>query len=324
MRTHCFEMTVRALSSITHNGGESFGINAKFRREKMVQPDGKVEDVPIVSGNGMRGLLRDRGMLHMCRALGYGLAESGAAPVGLTLQAFHFLFGGGSLTGDGGKAINEEEARRLREAIPLASVFGGAIGNRIMNGRVNIGKLIPVCLETRHILPEAFQERAKNSMWDLLQEEMYTRKDDEKNENLRGVIDERARLLIEQNRAVKAKKTTTEPQADTGAHQQMMYYVETLCAGTEFFWEVHLMDVSDMEYDAFMTAMVELIKHPYIGGKSAVGLGKIQIQAERMIETTTSTAITNELGLLVGQGYAAHLQARADEIRGILARMGAA
>ena len=106
MRTHCFEMTVRALSSITHNGGESFGINAKFRREKMVQPDGIVEDVPIVSGNGMRGLLRDRGMLHMCRALGYGLTENGSAPVGLTLQAFHFLFGGGSLTGDGGKAIN--------------------------------------------------------------------------------------------------------------------------------------------------------------------------------------------------------------------------
>ncbi|MES2222093.1 MAG: hypothetical protein V4587_14145, partial [Acidobacteriota bacterium] len=99
-----------AVSSISHNGGQSFGISSKFRREKFVQPDRTVEEVPVLSGNGLRGMLRDRGMAHMCRALGYG--EDGQ---GLSLPAFHFLFSGGALTDIGGKTINIAEARRMRQ-----------------------------------------------------------------------------------------------------------------------------------------------------------------------------------------------------------------
>ena len=80
-----------ALSSISHNGGQSFGINSKLRREGFVQPDGSVEDVPVLSGNGLRGLLRDRGMLHMCRALGYGVNDTTGKVSGLSLAAFYFL-----------------------------------------------------------------------------------------------------------------------------------------------------------------------------------------------------------------------------------------
>jgi hypothetical protein len=34
MKTYVFETTMTALSSISHNGGQSFGINSKLRREK--------------------------------------------------------------------------------------------------------------------------------------------------------------------------------------------------------------------------------------------------------------------------------------------------
>src|SRR5690606_14632725 len=95
---YLFEGIVTAKSSISHNGGESLGIETKLRREKLVQPDGSVEEVPVLSGNGMRGLLRDRGMLHMCRSLGYGEPGEDGVPSGLTLSAFYFLFSGGSLT----------------------------------------------------------------------------------------------------------------------------------------------------------------------------------------------------------------------------------
>ena len=56
-----------ALSSITHNGGQSYGITSMLRRERFVQTDGSVEEVPVISGNGIRGMLRDKGMYHMCR-----------------------------------------------------------------------------------------------------------------------------------------------------------------------------------------------------------------------------------------------------------------
>jgi len=66
MKTYIFNGAVTALSSISHIG-ENRGITSLLRREKIVAGDGTVEEVPIFSGNGIRGMLRDRGMLHMCR-----------------------------------------------------------------------------------------------------------------------------------------------------------------------------------------------------------------------------------------------------------------
>jgi CRISPR type IV-associated protein Csf2 len=158
MRTILWEGTVTALSSIAHSGGQTFGISTKLRREKFVQPDGRVEEIPVISGNSLRGLLRDRGMLHMCKALGYGVREETGEVMGLSLPAFHFLFSGGALTSQGDKTIDIGYARRLRELIPLVGVFGGAVGNVILPGKLKVGKLIPICAETAHVLPERFVE----------------------------------------------------------------------------------------------------------------------------------------------------------------------
>ena len=49
MRTYVFEGTMTALTSISHIG-ETHGINAKLRREKIVQPDGTVEEIPVIYG----------------------------------------------------------------------------------------------------------------------------------------------------------------------------------------------------------------------------------------------------------------------------------
>ena len=119
METKVFEGVVTALSSVSHNGGQVFGNSAPFRREKFCLPNGAVEMIPIISGNSVRGVLRDRGMLQMCRMLGYGVEEEGfqetaarasleseegekvrlstaeqraVGRAGLTLPAFHFLF----------------------------------------------------------------------------------------------------------------------------------------------------------------------------------------------------------------------------------------
>ena len=97
MQTYVFEGIMTALTSISHIG-ETYGINAKLRREKIVQLDGSVEEVPVISGNGLRGLLRDRGMLHMLRNLGYGVNAETGQITGLSLAAFYFLITGGALT----------------------------------------------------------------------------------------------------------------------------------------------------------------------------------------------------------------------------------
>ncbi len=320
MKTYVFETTMTALSSISHNGGQSFGINSKLRREKYVQPDGSVEEIPVISGNSLRGMLRDRGMLHMCRALGYGVDDENGMVRGLTLPAFTFLFSGGGLSSDGGKALDLERARALRQLIPLAGIFGGGIGNMLLPGKLDMGKAIPCCAETSHLLPERFRRSA--NIWDYLQEEMYTRKDDSKNEHLNQAIDGAVLKRIEAARADKAAKMN-EPQEDTGSHQQMMYYVETFAAGTPFYWKIVLKDVTDLEFEAFLTAMSEFSKHPYIGGKANVGMGEVSIACgnwfvidSRMQAGPSATAITGTDG-----GYAAHLREHGAAIRESLRTM---
>ncbi len=321
MRTVEFQGIMTALSSIHHGGGQSFGINSKLRREKFVQPDGSVEDVPVISGNSIRGYLRDLGMWHMCRALGYGDAGEDGKPLGLSLPAYYFLFSGGSLTKVAGRGLDIDRARELRELIPLVGVFGGAMGNQIMPGKVKVDKAIPICAETQHLLPERFVEFEPQSIWEYLQEEMYTRKDDEKDEKKRTLIDSEVRKLLEAEAASKRNQLIQPAiQESTGEKQQMMYYVETLAAGVRFFWSVVLDDVTDVEFDAFATCLVEFSKAPYIGGKSATGLGKVGVKFDNWHTIDSRiTANGSAVDTPLGAKYQAHLQKRAMDIRKLLA-----
>lgn len=312
MRTLVLEGRVTALTSVTHNGGESFGISSKVRREKFVQPDGSVEEVPVISGNSIRGVLRDRGMWDMCRRLGYGVDTETGEVQGLPLPAFYFLFSGGSLTKGEGEGLDIDRAREVRNLIPLVGVFGGAIAGMILPGKLRVGKLIPIVSETRHLLPKAFRPESPVSVWEYLQEEMYTRKDDEKNENLRRMIGPGDRQLLDnpdtRRTALAAGRGETA--------QQMMYYVETLAAGTPFYWRIQLDDVTDVEYEAFLAAMIEFSRHPFIGGKSAVGMGEVSVNFDQWIEIDSRTSTSGlAVDRPIGSKYTDHLAEAGPRIR---------
>jgi len=98
--------------------------------------------------------------------------------------------------------------------------------------------------------------------------------------------------------------------------QQMMYYTETFAAGTPFYWKLTLEDVNNVEYDAFMTCLAEFSKLPYVGGKSAVGLGEVAIRFDKWLEIDSRLAAAGtEVSRPVGCAYRDHLQARGEEIR---------
>lgn len=319
VKTLEFEGVVTALSSISHIG-KTHGTHSKLRREKIVQPDKTVEEVPIISGNSMRGILRDRGMLHMLRSLGYGVNEETGEVRGLSLAAFYFLFSGGSLTGDASRGLNIKEARRWRDVIPLVSIFGGAMGSRIMPGKVKIDKMVPICKETIHTLPQRFQEQKTISIWEMLQEESYTRSDDEKNEKLRKLIKPDVQKLLEA-KAVdeQERRGTVDDVRDDEQKQQMRYHVETIAAGTELFWSITLDDVTDLEFEAFCAALAAFSRFPYIGGKSGVGHGKVSIEFDSWMEINPRIAPQGkEVGFKLGTLYQSYLQDHAQEIRELL------
>jgi len=318
-----YEGIVVGLSSIAHSGGQSFGISTKLRREKFVQLDGSVEEIPVISGNSLRGYLRDLGMLHLCRTLGYGINEQTGEVLGLSLPAFYFLFSGGTLTSEAGRGLDLAGMRQLRELIPLVSVFGGAFGNAILPGKIKIGKLIPLCAETAHLLPIRFAEapHCQQSIWEYLQEEMYTRKDDAKNEHYQPLLQPAVRGLLSETAGKKrqAQEAGTEVAERPGTAQQLMYYVETLAPGTSFHWKIVLDDLTPLEMDAWLTTLNEFSKKPYVGGKSAVGLGEVAVRFDRWLQIDSRVQGTGtEVVLGLGQQYAQHLATHGDAIRRML------
>jgi len=313
-----FEGVVTALSSISHIG-ETYGVNAKLRREKLVTSHG-IEEIPVISGNSVRGQLRDAGMLYMCRKLGYGVKGETGEVQDLSLAAFYFLFSGGALTKVGSRGLDIDAAREIRSLIPLVSVFGGAMGNQIMEGKLTVGKMYPLCEETSGIVPREFAKDSI-SIWEMLQEEAYTRRDDEKNENLRLLIAPDVRTLLEAGAAVKREKARKGDDTDeaVGEHQQMRYFVETFSAGTEFYWEIQLRDVTDIEFEAFLSCLVEFSKRPYIGGMSRVGMGKVAIQFDNWCRADPRLQVDSKMvALPAGVAYDKHLTERGMRIREVL------
>ena len=271
------------LSPLAH-GGEGTGTNRQvLNRRKFIQPDGVVEEVPVLSGNAVRGQLRDLSNLVLLEMLGN-------PP--LSPSCVHFLFSGGGLKkGADTGTIRVDQARRLRSLLPTVSLFGGGVGNMIMEGKMVVGEALPLCEETRFCLPpEALGGRAAPlaSIYEHLEEIGMSRRDDLKRESVRRAarIGEPAAALPPPEADSAPAPTGERPPEDVFAgadvaeepKAQMRFYVETVAAGTAFWQETTLRDVTDVEYAAFVAGLLALHAAPYLGGKSASGFGRVRIE----------------------------------------------
>ena len=253
MKTYVLEGVCTALSSISHNGGEKNGTIVQLRREKFIQPGGNVVEMPIISGNGIRGKLRDLAAIDI-------LTKTDGVKIQVDADNFNLLFSGGALESVGDKNLDIEKVRQMRKDIPMISVLGCSIGNVILPGKVDIGKMIPICKETLHLIPEKFHGEGQiKTIWEYCQVEMYTRKDDTKDENKREFI--------------KTENLTADLKGG-----QMMYYIETLVPGTRFYWRVCLRDTTDIETGAFLALIQSwAAQSSQVGGNGRVGHGKLKV-----------------------------------------------
>ena len=143
MRSYRWDGHATALSSISH-GGETLGTVTYLRREAFLSPTGRV-DVPVISGNAVRGVLRDTAAHLLWEALG-----SPKLPV----PVMHALWAGGALVKAKSQPLTGQRLADLRRMVPHVGVFGAAGGGRILDGALTVGKLVPVCAQTAHVLPE--------------------------------------------------------------------------------------------------------------------------------------------------------------------------
>lgn len=312
MKSHRIEGAATVLSSITH-GGDRQGTIMGFRREKIIGTDGRPVEVPIVSGNSLRGILRDHAADITWRHLG---------EPELPAAVFHLLWSGGSLSKAGaGHTLGARQLAEVRRLVPLVSLFGGSGAGKIIEGKLRVGKLTPICAETAHLLPDGLIGDTPASMWDHLQLEEFTRRDDSKRDQLHPAIHGLAPKALEEPGADGALLAVDphEPAAETetaaGPAQQMRYGIETLAAGTRLHWWVALRHVTDVETALFAAAIEAWTSDgAAIGGRSSSGHGRLRLDVHQWQHQSPTATVGEALDVTGRDHLGDHFAKHRDEI----------
>ena len=296
-----------AKSLIVHGGDSRGGTLTEFRRVKCVVGD-RIEMLPVISGNSIRGLLRDACAEFSLRAAGIEKLKD--------IGAYHLLFSGGALTKGGSEAyVNVAEEKKLRELLPALSLFGGSLGNRILGGRLDVGEWVPLCEELAWMVPDEYAELARKfSIYDLVDVIGFTRRDDAKNRRLQEHLDDDTlRLYMQRKETLREANEAEEP----GASAQMRYFMECLIPGTKFYVEFVLHHVTDVELGTFLGGLALFANRPAVGGRASTGLGRVELELKQ-VDISEPVRVAGEIALGKIELAQRHLAERRSEIIGLL------
>ena len=238
--------TIYTLQQPLSHIGESES-TVSFLNTIRIAVNGKVEEVFALTGNSIRGTLRDCAARHLLDRLN--------AKVGK--KEFNILFSGGNISGS--MSTDIDQAKKYRELLPVISLFGAGVGNQILAGKMTQGFALPVCLETKEIVPDIdyIKGELKNVSWKNLTGTInFTRFDDSKNVNYQGYMRE-------------DNDNTDKDSAST----QMRYEVEYLVPGSQLYHIINLCTGTDIELGAFVAALEEFSRSPVLGGMGGKGFG---------------------------------------------------
>lgn len=253
VRLSCLYLTRSPLSHI----GEALSTTTFLVEQPIIQPDGRIESVFSYSGNAVRGQLRDLSATYLLEKLGNARVP---------LNTFHLLFSGGAIGGE--QKTDIAAARRLREALPHLSIFGGGVGNQILAGKLRMSCLYPVCAEAIPVLPDELHERARMIEYrGLTYQQSFSRKDDAKDVRLiPHLIPDTETLLLE------GKK-----KGDDEVATQMRMTSELLAPGVHLYGEIDCLDVSETELGCLTAAIHAFSRSPVLGGQGNKGHGRVSV-----------------------------------------------
>lgn len=234
-------INLKLMAPLSHFGDERLGTMQIARTMKFLY-EGEFIDVPVYTGNAFRGILRRIAMKDF-------LEKISISEEGISAKLYHLLFTGGALTA-GSRYTEVGEKRKMRTLCPPLALFGSAIGSQIPEGKLKVGIFKPVCKE----LEDFTGIKSNISIFDMLEENFYTRKDDLKSKDY-NITDE-----------------TTNDNA-----VQMKYEQQNLSAGTNLVSTIILENDTDIEASCLKAILNKFDEMPFIGGKSAVGHGEVKM-----------------------------------------------
>jgi hypothetical protein len=298
---------------------ESIGTVSKIKRMK-VMDGARPVSVPALSGNSLRGQLRDLIADHFVE-----MVRGDGDRIKMTPDTYGVIFSGGVMK-EGSVLGGKMES--LMAAVPLLRVWGSAFGNVMLPSKISVSHLIPLTKETRaslsdrldklvgeHVLVKRLQKLLVNlpEAADITFEEgPLTRRDDTKNP-----------LALED--------VALTEQAPDAPPQQMIYHVECIASGTLLLHRIgSKFPLSEIELGCLLDGLIAFARMPTVGGRSAAGYGRVNFVyrlllqpspgalEEHWLDAGRLTALTengNDRLSKALKAYRDDVKARAQEIR---------
>lgn len=248
--------TVTATSSISH-GGETRGTVSLLRRERIMR-EGRPVQVPVISGNSVRGRLRRTAEEVFREVVGY----EGEVP----LAAVHILRSGGSLA-KSRSPLTGSRLRATRELILPLAVFGGVSG-RTLEGALQVGKMMPHVAETQHLTgvdgPSAFE---------AVQLETYTRVNENISAGMQALHVESTPLRADGEVDPEELAAIDRQDERDEDGKPMVMRIETFPAGSAFSTWLSLRHASAYQTAFFVDVLERFTRDGRLGGRGGIGLG---------------------------------------------------
>jgi len=278
VKTERISGIITALSPIHHGGDEKTGAIALLRRGVWIVDSEPVE-VPYIEGNAIRGMLRRLVMQDLLERVRFKPTQP---------RLYHTLFSGGVLeevTREAVGRLDLDLRRRIRVWLPALSLWGGAIANQAVRGKLIVGKALPICRELNNYLPI----KSEISIHTYLMHSFFTRRAEREPELAEDVITrvitkspevpEGAEMEVVEVDGEKVKKRR-EMKKKEEPTVQMLVELECFAPGTRFYHWFTLLDTTPLEESCFAHALDLWRQRPYLGGRAAVGMGEVSLSYE--------------------------------------------
>jgi len=311
MSSYRIDGMFRLRSPLSHIG-ETISATSYLVQEKILQDDGRLEEVFSYSGNAWRGQLRDL-------IASYMLDHLGSPKLGV--GAFHLLFSGGRIGGP--QSVDIEQGRRMRAAVPMIALLGGGVGNQILEGKLRVGNSYPLCEEAIPVLPKRLHDRAAKVPYaNCTMEKQHSRRDDAKIESVRRHLETPEDVLL--LGPAKTEKKTKKTKEDDGPADQMRIGMELVCPGVTLYTWMTLRDVTQVEIGALVSGLHAFSSSPMIGGKGAIGYGLVDLdyeitdtetgEAQHFVSVADGVPLLGKPAVAAKEAYDQHLRSMYDQM----------
>ena len=244
-----------------------------------------LQDIPIVSGNSLRGVGRRMLINETFKAL--DIDWESMFPRRETQDAVKFFFTHGGLSPKGlsPKGVKINIYTELRKVLPFLDLLGGVYYAHHFEGACRIGNMVPLTKETFEMLkadlPPAIE--IKKEKLPKIRELLITEENDP--------------MTTSVQRFIKKRSEEKKEEKEAG-----MFNVETITVGTTFRFYATAGSDNENTLKAFRAMMFLLQDRGYVGGMSAKGLGRVAYdlycQDEKGTTRLNSKDLTDYLAIL--------------------------